>query len=157
MLRRCLTLEEAERVLNDYHSGACGGHMSGYATAQNILRASYLWPSIFKDYIVAVRKFHACQVFQCKMCTPPLPLHRVITVGHFSKWGVDFMTCNPRSTRGHAYIMLLWTTSLSGPKRCLHQLPMVRQPLNSFSTMLLRVLESLKPFSPIMALIFRIT
>eukprot|EP00253_Pinus_taeda_P014232 PITA_14232 len=27
VLRRCLTFEEAERVLNDYHSGACGGHM----------------------------------------------------------------------------------------------------------------------------------
>ena len=33
VLRRCLTLEEAERVLNDCHSGAYGGHMSGYATA----------------------------------------------------------------------------------------------------------------------------
>ena len=41
VLRRCLTLEEAERVLNDCHSGTCGGHMSGYATAQKILRAGY--------------------------------------------------------------------------------------------------------------------
>eukprot|EP00253_Pinus_taeda_P025138 PITA_25138 len=49
VLRRCLTFEEAERVLNDCHYGACGGHMSGYATAQKILRADYFWPSIFKD------------------------------------------------------------------------------------------------------------
>ena len=42
VFRRCLTHEEAERVLNDCHSGACGGHMSGYATAQKILRAGYL-------------------------------------------------------------------------------------------------------------------
>lgn len=33
VLHRCLTFEEAERVLNHCHSGACGGHMSGYATA----------------------------------------------------------------------------------------------------------------------------
>ena len=32
VLRRCLTHEEAEKVLNDCHSGACGGHQSGYAT-----------------------------------------------------------------------------------------------------------------------------
>ena len=51
VLRQCLTLEEAERVLNDCHSGACGSHMSGYATAQKILRAGYFWPSIFKDCI----------------------------------------------------------------------------------------------------------
>ena len=54
VLRRCLTLEEAEKVLNDYHSGACGGHMSGYATSQKILRVGYFWPSIFKDCITAV-------------------------------------------------------------------------------------------------------
>jgi hypothetical protein len=39
VFRSCLTFEEAERDLNDCHSGACGGHMSGYATAQKILRA----------------------------------------------------------------------------------------------------------------------
>ena len=54
VFRRCLTHEEAERVLNDCHSGACGGHMFGYATAQNILRASYFWPSLFKDCILVV-------------------------------------------------------------------------------------------------------
>ena len=39
VLRRCLTHEEAEKVLNDCHSGTCGGHQSGYATMQIILRA----------------------------------------------------------------------------------------------------------------------
>ena len=32
ILWRCLTLEEVEKALNDCHSGACGGHMSVYAT-----------------------------------------------------------------------------------------------------------------------------
>ena len=63
VLRRCLTFEEAKRVLNDCHSGACGGHMSGYATAQKILRAGYFWPSIFKDCILAVRSCHECQIY----------------------------------------------------------------------------------------------
>lgn len=40
------------------------------------------------------------------MHTLPLPLHHVITVGPFVKWGVDFMTCNPHSTGGHAYIIV---------------------------------------------------
>jgi hypothetical protein len=39
ILRRCLTHDEAERVLNDCHLGACGGHLSGMATTQKILRA----------------------------------------------------------------------------------------------------------------------
>jgi hypothetical protein len=33
IFRHCLTFDEAEKALNDCHSGACGGHMSGYATA----------------------------------------------------------------------------------------------------------------------------
>jgi hypothetical protein len=33
IFRCCLTFDEAKRDLNDFHSGACGGHMSGYATA----------------------------------------------------------------------------------------------------------------------------
>ena len=32
ILRRCLTHEEAEKVLNDCHARACGGHYFGYAT-----------------------------------------------------------------------------------------------------------------------------
>jgi hypothetical protein len=41
IFRRCLTYNEAEKDLNDCHSRACGGHMSGYAIAQNILQAGY--------------------------------------------------------------------------------------------------------------------
>ena len=42
-------------MLNDCHKGACGGHLSGLSTAQNILREGYFWPSIFK-YCVNVFK-----------------------------------------------------------------------------------------------------
>ena len=89
VLHRCLTLEEAERVLNDCHFGACGGHMSRYATAQKILCAGYFWPSIFKDCILAVRACHECQVYHQTMRAPVAPLHPVVTVGPFSKWGID--------------------------------------------------------------------
>ena len=34
---RCLNHEETERVLNDFHSGACGGHLAWLATAQIFL------------------------------------------------------------------------------------------------------------------------
>ena len=90
IFRRCLTLQEAEKALNDCHSGACGGHMSGYATAQKILRAGYFWPSMFKDCITAVQKCHNCQIYDRKMRAPPAPLHPIIVVGPFSKWGIEF-------------------------------------------------------------------
>ena len=60
ILRRCLTHEEAEVVLNDCHGVACGGNLSGISTAQNILRADYFSPSIFKDCVDAVKRCHPC-------------------------------------------------------------------------------------------------
>ena len=60
ILRHCLTHEEAEIVLNDSHSGACWGHLSGLATAQKILRAGYFWSTIFKDCVEVVKRCHPC-------------------------------------------------------------------------------------------------
>jgi len=46
ILRRCLTHKLAESIINDFHSGACGGHLSGLETTQNIFRAHYFFPSV---------------------------------------------------------------------------------------------------------------
>ena len=70
ILRRCLTHEEAELVLNDCHSGACGGHLTRMATAQKILRAGYFWPLIFKYCHEVVKKFPPCQHFYPKKVHP---------------------------------------------------------------------------------------
>eukprot|EP00253_Pinus_taeda_P021549 PITA_21549 len=40
------------------------------------------------------------------MRAPPAPLHPIIIVGPFAKWGIDFITCNPHLAGGHAYIIL---------------------------------------------------
>jgi hypothetical protein len=37
ILHRCLTHEEYDSVLNDFHSGACGGHLSELVTTQKKL------------------------------------------------------------------------------------------------------------------------
>eukprot|EP00253_Pinus_taeda_P021415 PITA_21415 len=65
VLRRCLTHEEAERVLNDCHSD-----------------------------------------IPAEDAIPPAPLHPVVTIGPFAKWGIDYVTCNPRSARGHGFIIV---------------------------------------------------
>ena len=106
ILRLCLTHEEADLVLNDYHGGVCSGHLSGISTAQKILRAGHFWPSIFKYCVNAVKKCHPCQVFTRNMCLHPAPLHPIITVGPFTKWGLDFMDCNLASAKGHHHIIV---------------------------------------------------
>jgi hypothetical protein len=107
ILRQWLIHEEAEYVLNDCHLGACGGHLSGMATTQKILRAGYFWPSIFKDCIEAVKKCPPCQIFNKKARTHPTVLHPIISIDPFSKWGIDFMQCKPTSAGGHGYIIVI--------------------------------------------------
>jgi hypothetical protein len=80
--------------------------MSGYSTAQKILRVGYFWPSLFKDCITAIQKFHACQTYNNKIRSHLAPLHPVVSIGPFTKWGIDFMTCNLHSGEGHGYIIV---------------------------------------------------
>ena len=84
----------------------CGGHLSGISTAQKILRVGYFWPSIFKDCVDVVNRCHPSQVFVHNICMKPALLHPIITVGPFTKWGLNFMDCNPNSNRGHHHIIV---------------------------------------------------
>ena len=93
-------------MLNDFHGGACGGHLSRLSTAQKILRAGYFWPSIFKDCVNVVKKCHPFQVFACNVRSHPTPLHLIITTGPFTKWGIYFMGCNLASATGHHHIIV---------------------------------------------------
>ena len=60
ILHRCLTHEEAEDVLNNFHGGACGRHLSGLATTQKFLRVGYFWLLMFKDCVNWVKQCHPC-------------------------------------------------------------------------------------------------
>jgi hypothetical protein len=62
---------------------------------------------IFKDCIEVVKRCHPCQVFTKNMQAHPAPMFSVITINPFTKWGVDFMTCHPTSSRGHRYIIVV--------------------------------------------------
>ena len=56
--------------------------------------------------VMKVKKCPPCQLFYLKKCTHPAPLHLIIAVGPFSKWGIDFMHCKPTSFEGHGYIIV---------------------------------------------------
>jgi len=62
---------------------------------------------MFRDCILAVQKCHAFHIYDHKTHVPRAPLHPVIIVGLFAKWGIDFMTCNPHSTGGYGYITVV--------------------------------------------------
>ena len=45
----CLLEDEAEKVIEEFHKGDCGGNHYWKTTMNKILRAGFYWPSIFSD------------------------------------------------------------------------------------------------------------
>jgi len=61
---------------------------------------------MFRDCILVVKKCHICHINNRRACAPLAPLHLVVIIGPFSKWGIDLMTCNPHLAWGHGYIII---------------------------------------------------
>ena len=63
---RCVDEEESKKLLEESHSGFCGGHFAAKTTAHKILRAGYYWPTLFIDVHNTVRNCKKCQLFTGK-------------------------------------------------------------------------------------------
>jgi hypothetical protein len=61
---------------------------------------------LIKYYLETVKKCHPCHIFSRKMRAHPSPMFLGITVGPFTKWGINFTTCHSASAKGHRYIII---------------------------------------------------
>ena len=91
ILLNCLTLNETNNVMKEFHAGDCGGHLYWKSTADKILRAGYYWSSLFADVKKFVVSCHKCQIFEGKRKLLPLPLKPISTEKPFQQWGLDFI------------------------------------------------------------------
>eukprot|EP00253_Pinus_taeda_P003913 PITA_03913 len=91
VLLRCLKKSEAEKVLQELHDGLASGHYAGYASTHKILRASYYWPTLFKDSHNYVRKCQVCQTATGRQKKPSLSLQPVNIEQPFDQWGLDII------------------------------------------------------------------
>jgi hypothetical protein len=83
VLLKCLGPPEAEMIMDEFHSGLCGGHHFWRATTHKILRDGYYWPTIFTDVCKGVRACIKCQKFAGKQQLRSLPLKPVVVSGPF--------------------------------------------------------------------------
>ena len=70
----CLLEEEADKVIEEFHKGYCGGHHFWKATVNKILRSGFYWPTMFKDVHKKIDACHECHIFDGKKKLVPLPL-----------------------------------------------------------------------------------
>jgi hypothetical protein len=103
---RCLDLQEAQKVMFDFHSGLCGGHHFWKTTTHKILRAGYYWPTLFPDVCREIRACIKCQKFSGKQQLKSLPLKPVVVSAPFQQWGLDFIgEIHPPSSGQHRWIL----------------------------------------------------
>jgi hypothetical protein len=91
VILRCVNKEEAKKILEELHSGYCGGHFAAHTTAHEILGAGYYWPTLFSDTHQHVRSCQPCQYFSGKPKLPAQPLKPVVLEAPFQQWGLDFV------------------------------------------------------------------
>ena len=63
LILRCVDEKESRRLLDEFHSGFCGGHFVAKTTAHKILRAGYYWSTLFTDVHKSIRNCQKCQLF----------------------------------------------------------------------------------------------
>ncbi|XP_074298584.1 uncharacterized protein LOC141629495 [Silene latifolia] len=93
---RCLSIQEAQAVMFDIHSGDCGNHIGGRSLSNKTLRQGYFWPTMRKDAIDYVKKCEECQRHAPVSHQPAEHRHPIIAPWAFMKWGMDIvgpLTC----------------------------------------------------------------
>jgi transposase InsO family protein len=106
VLMRCLEKDEAEKVLLELHAGEAGGHFGGDTTAHKVLRASYYWPTLFRDAHALCHKCIICQKVSGRLQKLAFPLQPVSVDYPFQQWGLDIISpINPLSLQQHKFIV----------------------------------------------------
>jgi hypothetical protein len=106
ILLNCLLKDEADKVLQDFHAGDCGGHLSWKTTTNKILRVGFYWPTLFVDVHQKVTSCHQCHIFEGKRKLLPLPMKPISVESPFQQWGLDFIgEIHPPSSGQHKWIL----------------------------------------------------
>jgi hypothetical protein len=98
ILCRCVAVTEVPTIVEACHNSVCSGHFSGQLTGQNILRAWYFWPTLFRDVHAHVRKCDACHHYTRNDLRMEKKLPVSLLLVPFEKWGIDYLercTQNP--------------------------------------------------------------
>lgn len=55
--------EESIKIINEIHSGVCGGYYMAKTKTQKVTRLGFWWPTLFKDAHKLVRECYLCERF----------------------------------------------------------------------------------------------
>ncbi|XP_057452673.1 uncharacterized protein LOC130744516 [Lotus japonicus] len=90
-LLRCVSKEEADRIMFEVHEGVCASHVGGRSLAAKVLRAGFYWPTLRSDCMEYAKKCEKCQLYADLHRAPPETLSSMSSSWPFAMWGVDIL------------------------------------------------------------------
>ena len=105
-LLRCVTQDEAARVLSEVHDKFCGNHAAGQSLSKKILRQGYFWPTMIEDSRAYAKKCDKCQRFSKIPRAPPNELTQLQSPWPFAIWGIDLIGQLPKGKGGVQYAVV---------------------------------------------------
>ncbi|XP_014491938.1 uncharacterized protein LOC106754437 [Vigna radiata var. radiata] len=88
LLRRCVTKEEAKKILWHCHNSPYAGHYNGERTTAKVLQAGFYWPTLFKDAHNHARSCDKCQRTGAISRRHEMPLQGILEVEVFDCWAL---------------------------------------------------------------------
>ncbi|XP_057452245.1 uncharacterized protein LOC130744069 [Lotus japonicus] len=114
-LLRCVTRDEADRIMFEVHEGVCASHVGGRSLAAKVLRAGFYWPPLKSDCMDYVKKCEKCQVYADLHRAPPEELSSMSSSWPFDMWGVDILgPFTPAGAQVRFVLVAVLITSQSG-------------------------------------------
>ncbi|XP_057418373.1 uncharacterized protein LOC130712562 [Lotus japonicus] len=90
-LLRCVSKEEAERIMFEVHEGVCASHIGGRSLAAKVLRVGFYWPTLRSDCMEYAKKCEKCQIYADLHRAPPEVLSSMSSSWPFAMWGIDIL------------------------------------------------------------------
>lgn len=105
MIRRCVSQDKMQDILDHCHSLECGGHFSTSKTVVKVWQSDFYWPTMYQDARQYVSMCDRCQRVGNISKKNEMPLTNILEVELFDLWGIDFMGPFP-SSFNNQYILV---------------------------------------------------
>nr|GEU82093.1 reverse transcriptase domain-containing protein [Tanacetum cinerariifolium] len=105
IIKRCLSGQEAIKILKAYHSGPTGGHHGPNYTTRKVFDSGFYWPTIYRDAQNLVKNCDVCQRQSKISQKDEMPQNSIQVCEIFDALGIDFMGPFP-SSKGNKYILV---------------------------------------------------
>ncbi|XP_043816115.1 uncharacterized protein LOC122724643 [Manihot esculenta] len=103
---RCVSPEEAVRVMEEIHQEVCGAHEGARTLANKIFRQGYYWPTVKREAEEFIRKCDVCQRFANAINVPATLQSSISSPWPFSQWGIDILGPFPKTTGQKRFVIV---------------------------------------------------